>query len=525
MELKTPSVAFLLRTFVAQSLLSSLASASRWTVTSYYAVTTSHYSTYTDDLFLETGTITIKPSATITGKPESTVVTTESYNDIKIVEIFYNPADINTKDIQPTTSYDFNADYTPTYWQQQFVYTAPSSCPTAFTVTTYSNVYIPTEVQDQLKPTSLTTSIFTDEDGDKHTYVTAFLSEGAVPTTTATTSDYIESYYINNCRNPTATGDDYWGPGTLHSGGDDSDDDDNISVCSLYTGCTSLRTWVIVVASVIPGLFVIGFFESFFWFRRLMHGKGALRFGTICWCLISLWVICFTRHTPPRNAADQPALRQKWNEMSMGTRFKLWFTWGFRHAYPVDLLGPDPRGITPSTGVPVGTGLPPGQGQPPMMPMQMQQQMQPPYPGQPVYYFNGPPPPDGKQPVFSGQPVYYYPGQPLPDGTQPPPPEGQPPYGQTYMMPQPYMAPQYNMPPPGTSPSPIASTTDAPTPPAAVYMQPQERTVSPGSDGLQVVPPPEQHQQGQQQAPPQPPAQQPTEQPPQHVPHNPPPQQ
>lgn len=495
MEFKT-----FLRALVAQCLLAGLASATQWTVTSYYAesVVTSQYGTYTDDVYTYTTTISIKPTASITAAPTSTYTSTDTYYDLKVVEIYYDPDDVEANDIVPTTSYDpddYSGSYT--YWVQEIVYTAPTSCPTAFTVTTYTNVYVPSAVEDQLSPTSTTKYVSTYRDGDKYTYVTAYLSQGAVPTTTATTSDFVETYYIDNCRNPTATGDAYWGPDSSSGGSSDDDDDDSdsyYSYCYGLYGCTSVKTWVIIVASVIPSLFLFGFFESFFWFRRLMLGKAALRFGTICWCLISLWVICFTRHTGARNKADHPGLRQQWNALPMGTRFKLWFKWGFRHAYPVDLLGPDPRGVTPSTAAtPIAVPFvpKPADGQPPMA------GVQPPY-GQPVYA--------SQQPVFGQQPFY--------EGQQP----VQGPYGQpVYLMPQPYMQPQYNMAPPGTTPSPMDTAT--PTPPPAVHMQNQDRTISPPSEGLQVTPPPEQ----QQQQPPQNPPEQPLQHPPQQPPH--PPQQ
>lgn len=48
--------------------------------------------------------------------------------------------------------------------------------------------------------------------------------------------------------------------------------------------------------------------------------------------------------------------------MSAGTKWKLWWRWGFRHAYPVDLLGPDP---SPRLPVQMNPQMQQRQGNPP----------------------------------------------------------------------------------------------------------------------------------------------------------------
>ncbi|KPM36520.1 hypothetical protein AK830_g10029 [Neonectria ditissima] len=407
-----------LRALVAQWLLAGSAYASAWTVTAYYAVTvtTSTDTAYYNDVYTYTDTLTIKPTADVTASAVSTYTSIDTDYDIKRVDVYYDPTDVDSSDYVPTTTYDdayySTYSYTTapyTYYYQEIVYTAPASCPTSFTLKTYTNVYVPTEVVDQVTPKSITTAVSTYADGDKYTIVTAFLSEGEVSLTTdASSTDFIESYYLASCRNPTATGDAYWG------GDDDNDGDDTSSsgggsssgdsdyygyrACSVITGCVTWRTWVIVIATVIPGIFLLGFVESYLWFRRLMLGKGALRFGTICWICTSLLVACFTRHTPARNFADRPALRAQWAAMTVGRRIKLWFKWGFRHAYPVELLGPDPR--MAAVGKP-GDGTPPpqmnAQGQMmqympypqyvqyPQYPMNTQQPMNMQYQQYPVY--------------------------------------------------------------------------------------------------------------------------------------------
>jgi hypothetical protein len=158
---------------------------------------------------------------------------------------------------------------------------------------------------------------------------------------------------------------------------------------------------------VIPALFLLGFLESWFWFRRLMMGKSAMRFGTVSWVLISLWVLCFTRMQDARSTEDQKLLHEKWKNMKSGAAFKAWWKWGFRHAYPVEHLGQYSKQTVGV--VPVGEPLHPAMAQAP--------------PG----FMPGPPPPGAP-----GQ-VYYY---------GPPPPGWVPtPDGQGFMPPQGYMYP------------------------------------------------------------------------------------
>jgi hypothetical protein len=268
---------------------------------------------------------------------------------VVVVEVYLPAGAVAETDIQ--TGPPSIVNHANTVYMEPVVYTAPAFCPTAFTVSTTVLVLIPPEVADQVTPTSVTTIIY----GSTYTVVSAFLSLGAAPQ--ASQLDPVYSSFIANCRNPTATGSAYWGPygqppGSTGSTGS-SGRADKLQVCAVLTGCTSLRTWIIVVATLLPSLFVLGWLESYIWFRRLMLGKTALRFGTVCWILISLWVLCLTRISPARSAEDQATLRTQWSGMGAGTRWKLWWKWGFRHAYPAELLGPDPR--IPNAPAGVGT--------------------------------------------------------------------------------------------------------------------------------------------------------------------------
>ncbi|KAF3934446.1 hypothetical protein ABW19_dt0200388 [Dactylella cylindrospora] len=352
---------------LALLLLPSVANAFIWTVTSYFQVitTTSYFSTYTDSDwgYTSTTTQTVKSGVTPTAKPLSTAKYTRTHVDMLLVYVYLPEGSVPQSNITTEDWEYVNTGYT--VYIQPVTFTAPASCPTPFTVEGSITVPIPTEVTDQVTPTSVTSWISTGAYySEGYTRVTAYLSRDAVPLPSSwIASDPTQSYYVNYCRNPTATGAAYWGPdGYYGYYGDDDDDDSDSStrVCSLLTGCTSLRIWIIVVASVIPSLFVLGFFENYFWFTQLMKGRTALRLGTVCWVCISLWILCFTRTAEARSPEDQARLREQWNSMSAGTRWKLWWRWGFRRQYPVELLG-DPKAGTagaPPPMAPVEPGLP-----------------------------------------------------------------------------------------------------------------------------------------------------------------------
>ena len=246
-----------------------------------------------------------------------------------------------TSETTATTSRTRTRDPDTTFYVEPVTYTAPASCPTPFTVETYKTVSVAPTAAATLTPTSTARGYLLTN------YVTAYLPPGAVPVTAATT-DYVYRYYLSDCTNPTA----YFGTGTSGGSGSSTSTAEkgplDYEVCLRRHACLPLRTWVIIFASVLPTLFLLGFLESFLWFRRLMLGHRALRLGTASWALLSLWVLCFTRTTPARHPDDRPALKAQWDAMSAGTKWKLWWRWGFRHKYPVDLLGPDPRYPAPT---------------------------------------------------------------------------------------------------------------------------------------------------------------------------------
>ena len=372
----------------------STSTSAYWTYTSRFVdqVTQSPY-TYMDgsvttDTYTTTGTI--KDGVTPTETPYSVYTSNDYYySNLQVVEAYYATGAVAESDIVPKSTYDYDStatvSATPTTvtgiaFSMPVTMTAPASCPTVFTVTTSASVTIPSQVTAQISPTSVDTSSSSTTYGNTiYIFETWYLSASAAPFTS--TSDYYYRYYIADCSTPPAP----YRTGSTYSGGGSNSNDDSRSD---YDGCysyychTPMWTWVIVVATVIPSLFLLGFLESWFWFRRLMVGKSAMRCGTICWVLISLWVLCLTRMQDRRSAEDQKLLAEKWKAMSSGAAFKAWLKWGFRHRYPEELLG---QFCKTTVGI-----VPPGQPLHPAM-------AQTPgggggaVPGQ-VYYY-GPPPP------------------------------------------------------------------------------------------------------------------------------------
>ena len=383
-----------------------------WTATVRYMESVS-YSPYTyageTTSYDYTYTRTINPTVT----PTVTATYTSSYKssayDVEVHEYYYPTGAVADSDLVSRTTYDYDATttattastYTTTEYVMPVTMTAPTSCPTVFTVVSQATIeYIPSIVTPQLKPTSTEVST-TSGRSYVYEYATWYLTEGAAPFTS--TDDYYYSYYIASCTPPpsqatsTRTSSTGGSGGSSSSGSDDDDSWYNYRTC-YFGGCTSLKTWIIIVATVLPGIFLLGFLESWFWYTRLMKGKSAMRCGTICWILLSLWVLCFTRMQDARSKEDQKLLQQKWKEMPAGQKFKNW-SWGFRRRYPVPLLGQFSKqtvGI-----VPEGQPLHPAMAQAP--------------PGQVFYY--GPPPPGApgwQQGPNGGAPGYPMPAQGYP---------------------------------------------------------------------------------------------------------------
>lgn len=398
-----------------------------WTYTSRFAAFASP-SVYTSvnggvRTYTFTDVRTVKPGVTPTATPTSTSIYAR-YTDLQLVYQYYPIGAVNAEsDLVPEDNI-YSATRTSSSISSSIVFlmpvtmTAPASCPTQFTATTTATVTVPSQVWDQVTPTStVNAGVSTLYAGYQYNIQTWYLSAGAAPFTTSSYMYY--RLYVASCstlpssRTTTSARSTSTGGGFVSGGGDSSSDDVYCYRYSYYCG-TPLKTWIIIIASVIPGLFLLGFLESWFWFRRLMMGKSAMRFGTICWVLISLWILCFTRMQDARSTEDQKMLRENWKNMGSGAAFKAWWKWGFRHAYPVEHLGQFSR--TTVGVVPAGQPLNPAMTQAP-----------------PMFTPGAPPPAFTPGTPSQPGPVYYY---------GPPPPGWVPtPDGQGFMPPQGYMYP------------------------------------------------------------------------------------
>jgi len=298
-----------------------------WTVTEYYISTV-----VGDDSF--SAYYRLKPEVTPTAESTISVSTYTNYDvAIDVVQVTLAASGVAESDLAPTNT---DTGALQTTYVAKLEIPAASSCTNQFTITTTTELSLPDVARSMVTPVSSTTNTYTLI-GDS-TAVTYFLPLGAVPLRPeATTANFAYEYYAERCVEPFSLDFDY--------GNEHGDDDilNDTQVCTMLTGCTSLKIWIIAVATVIPTLFLLGILESFFWFRRLMHGRRALRFGTLCWVLISPWVLCLTRQSQERPQEDRAGLGEQWKSFGVGRKLRLWLKWGFRWSYPEELLGTDPR--------------------------------------------------------------------------------------------------------------------------------------------------------------------------------------
>lgn len=321
----------------------------------------------TTDSVLQTRTI--KSNVTPTAVPTYSSTHKARYDsDVEQVFFYYPTGVVAESDLVPnesratgsalftTTDYDYS---------MAIIMTAPSTCSSKFTVTSVASVYVPSEAISLVKPTSTQTgSSETDRFGYVTISVTYYLSDGSAPYATSLDSNY--KYYVQSCRTPPLAYRNASPTGSSRYGSDgDTGDDDEGPYCYWTNGrcgISLLIIIIIIVASVVGGLFFLGFLESWLWFRRLMLGKSAVRCGTICWILISLWVLCFTRMQDRRSTEDQKLLAARWKEMKAGAKFKAWMKYGLRHRYPEEYLGQFSKmtvGIVPP-GAPLHPQMPTG---------------------------------------------------------------------------------------------------------------------------------------------------------------------
>ncbi|KAL2151634.1 hypothetical protein VTH82DRAFT_6732 [Thermothelomyces myriococcoides] len=309
--------------------LSQPALAAFRTVTEYYAIVQSledELCLGTKDCEMSTTTLRVNPKVTPTAEGVTTR-TSLDFDDIEVVTVILTTG-VAKSDLLPT-DYSSRPEKYFVFYAVMATYTAPSSCPVPFTFTTDIDVRIPTKLEPYVEVLSRSTKTIhgvypTVHDGTylrttkTLTDVWLLVDTSWVPPSELSATAWNRYHYqVNGCHHPTAS-DPY----------------------EIYgTGGGGIEAWVIVVATVLPTVFLLGFIESYFWFRRMMLGKPALRLGTFCWCCLCLWFVLLTRRSPGRSPRDQVLLRQFWDALSARTRIKLWLRHGFRWRYPVELIG------------------------------------------------------------------------------------------------------------------------------------------------------------------------------------------
>lgn len=301
----------------------SFADATYWTVT-YYKVRVP--TTYTDTLRTSktyTGTFTQDirtASATPTATPYL-VSTTVSYGlDLTIVNVYYEDEDVPAADIATTTdsasAWATGTIYSTVY-QMPTIFTAPSACERSFTFVTTVSMLVPPQVTQLYTPVSLVTRPYVGYDSA----VTAYLETNAI--TKASTENSIWLNYIQSCTYPPTTTFTTTPSGSI----------------SRSSSITTTGMWIIIVGTIVPFFFLLGFVESWFWFRRLMLGKSSLRGGTVCWIAMTIVWFWLTRRQRARPSADRFIMRKHWIGLRGKDKFRLWLRWGFIWTYPIDLLG------------------------------------------------------------------------------------------------------------------------------------------------------------------------------------------
>jgi len=289
------------------------ARAETWTVTEYLVST----QLASDE---STQAYTLKPDATPSKIPTQTSTRhVERTAAIEVVQYALSPDEVDVNDlIMPST--------TSTLYEQVVEFTAAASCPSVFTITETMTFGVPEAAKTQI-PKPLSTSASTAASGEKVT-VQYYLSKDAVPLR----EDIINSHYASR-----------WAKlcyGTPKIG---TTEDLERELRAASQQQNKIQPWIIALVVALPALFLLGLLENFWWFRQMMVGKATLRLGTFSWMLLCIPTMIMTRRCPGRPDEEQPHLLQMWRSLTWKEKGWLWVRWGFRHAYPEFILGPDPR--------------------------------------------------------------------------------------------------------------------------------------------------------------------------------------
>ena len=338
--------------------LSSLVVAAPWIVTDAYEkiVATEPYyysSTVVTRIQEITPTVTPVPEAlsTITSIATSDQLYYESI-DVTVVEKLY-PTGVG----EPVDRYDYYdnyyssgiSGYHTTIFKVNLTYSAPTGCSTQWTKTSAVDVTPPLAVQNLLPRTAVATS--TSVDSSRPFQPTTFTYDVVYVDPTQIPSSSLSS--ISYWSRPTAL---YLGAGCESDGYypnyNDNYPEENWYLDSYWMGISPLALTLILSIGWVGLFLILGFIEAFIRFRRLMNGWQTRRGLPVCWSLtilpITLFLLCcFKKGYRARSEADAKILRKRWAAMSVGTKLRLFFIWGFRFKYP-PMLGPTPARVKTS---------------------------------------------------------------------------------------------------------------------------------------------------------------------------------
>ncbi|KAI5819345.1 hypothetical protein BZA77DRAFT_259814 [Pyronema omphalodes] len=339
-----------------------VATTSAWTVTSYRAIggvtRTTTYDAGTRQ-YTYTGTYTINSALSITTPPPDVTpisTSTESVyiNRVTIVRVYLPASAFTSLPVRIYTPYN-RQNTLSTYFHQPVVWTAPTTCNSIWTYTTYVSVTIPSIVLPQITPISTALIAKTRSYASTTSFSMMWLvPEDTLPDETSAQSVYY-NYYASRCQNPdpSATNQD-WGDWIAEksgtSGGESSSGSNSRRIYDdNYNGYFRRYTIAFfILVCLVPILFILGWFENYFWFTRLMKGKGCFRGGTICWACIFVFMLCFIKRQKGRDSSEErKALQAKWKAMKTRERLRHWRKNWWRWRYPEALLGPKPGGHVP----------------------------------------------------------------------------------------------------------------------------------------------------------------------------------
>lgn len=359
-----------------------LSAASPWIVTANYEEVVTVIPGYTDYAYGYTEPAETYSDIVAVTSPSGSAISTTTITGIDkylsqtytIVEVLYpyNPTATSTSAAYATaTTDDYNYPYTN--YVVNLAYTAPTSCSTTWTYTTAVAVDPPSEIEDALVPTSVSTSYSVNNrtpfNPTTYTEVYAYIDPTQVPSSSLSMLRYEYAPYPS-CYKPSSddsiSGDSSSSSSSSPSSSSSgtyscgnyycSSDDDSYSWINdpSYYGISPLAIILITVLVWSFVIFVAGLFESYFYFQRLMKGWQARRGLPITWWF---WIFPVTviiclgfsrRGFQARNEEDARELRQKWEDMGFWKRKRLWLQYGFTWGYPSILGHAPPRVGRPS---------------------------------------------------------------------------------------------------------------------------------------------------------------------------------